>query len=615
MNKFQRSRLLLLFCCLTASAGCADEVPISPSISTIPGDFYTERPTLQCLGFRWYISGDANRNGQVHVSYQGAGEKMWKESLPLLRINGETSMRGDKAGEWTAPNMFAGSILNLTPNTSYIVKLSLSDPDGGQAEKTVTLKTRAEPQAFAKGRALHVYPPQYSAAKTEPAFNGLRAAYLQAQPGDVILLHAGEYKIPEDKKLDRTDYILDKSGTIDKPIVFRGAADGEAILEGDGALKLIDCRHADYHYFENITLRGADHLLYAGSGDQGCTGLVVRHCKFDDAGFPIFATSMCCRDFYIADSTFHGPAQQWTPRKLSDEKYGQTHAVWIAGQGHVVCYNRIDSYWDGIDLVGGRPPAERDQQNAAVDFHHNLLSRFADDGIEMDYGVHNIRVFDNFIYNTFMGISAQPVYGGPGYIFRNVVYNATRSPIKPNQWPAGLMLFNNTFVVHGSAGRWAAMWQNTQLYNNLFFGTDGGAGVIWTGTPTPETTRMDYNGWYFFKSGEANPIWWKFSQPTQLPNSSTPQEEGTFADLTTFAHYSGYEKNGMAVGYSAFVKVTPPSGEEQPLPELDFRLSAGSKAIDAGKVLPTITDGFVGKAPDLGAYETGQPIPHYGPRS
>lgn len=34
----------------------------------------------------------------------------------------------------------------------------------------------------------------------------------------------------------------------------------------------------------------------------------------------------------------------------------------------------------------------------------------------------------------------------------------------------------------------------------------------------------------------------------------------------------------------------------------------------AGVELPTITDGFIGKAPDVGAYESGLPVPHYGPR-
>ena len=31
-------------------------------------------------------------------------------------------------------------------------------------------------------------------------------------------------------------------------------------------------------------------------------------------------------------------------------------------------------------------------------------------------------------------------------------------------------------------------------------------------------------------------------------------------------------------------------------------------------VLPTVTDGFTGSAPDLGALEVGVAAPHYGPR-
>ena len=39
----------------------------------------------------------------------------------------------------------------------------------------------------------------------------------------------------------------------------------------------------------------------------------------------------------------------------------------------------------------------------------------------------------------------------------------------------------------------------------------------------------------------------------------------------------------------------------------DFRPQAGSPLVDAGKVIPGITDGFQGKAPDIGAYESGSP--------
>jgi hypothetical protein len=68
---------------------------------------------------------------------------------------------------------------------------------------------------------------------------------------------------------------------------------------------------------------------------------------------------------------------------------------------------------------------------------------------------------------------------------------------------------------------------------------------------------------------------------------------------------------------NAFVNVKP-TDEANPrtlyLPEsLDFRLRPRSAAIDKGVELPTITDGFKGKAPDLGAYEFGTAPPHYGP--
>ena len=47
----------------------------------------------------------------------------------------------------------------------------------------------------------------------------------------------------------------------------------------------------------------------------------------------------------------------------------------------------------------------------------------------------------------------------------------------------------------------------------------------------------------------------------------------------------------------------------------DFSLATGSSAIDAGKILPGITDGFTGAAPDIGAYEQGQATPQYGVRN
>ena len=36
--------------------------------------------------------------------------------------------------------------------------------------------------------------------------------------------------------------------------------------------------------------------------------------------------------------------------------------------------------------------------------------------------------------------------------------------------------------------------------------------------------------------------------------------------------------------------------------------------MDAGVRIPTVNDGFTGRAPDLGALELSAPEPHWGPR-
>ena len=48
--------------------------------------------------------------------------------------------------------------------------------------------------------------------------------------------------------------------------------------------------------------------------------------------------------------------------------------------------------------------------------------------------------------------------------------------------------------------------------------------------------------------------------------------------------------------------------------DLNFQLKPSGKAVDAGEVIPTVNDGFAGRAPDLGAIETGKPAPRFGPR-
>ena len=91
----------------------------------------------------------------------------------------------------------------------------------------------------------------------------------------------------------------------------------------------------------------------------------------------------------------------------------------------------------------------------------------------------------------------------------------------------------------------------------------------------------------------------------------------TYDTLADYQKASGQDAHSVTVGLDAFVNVKPTDETDPrtlyPPENLDFRLRPRSAAIDKGMELPTITDGFKGRAPDLGAYEFGSTPPHYGP--
>ena len=93
-----------------------------------------------------------------------------------------------------------------------------------------------------------------------------------------------------------------------------------------------------------------------------------------------------------------------------------------------------------------------------------------------------------------------------------------------------------------------------------------------------------------------------------------------YATLADYSRGSGQDRNSLLVDYDIFMRVPmldaqgPDVQKVYAAGEFDFRLKPGSAAVDRGTSLPGVTDGFAGRAPDLGALESGAPVPHYGPR-
>jgi hypothetical protein len=105
------------------------------------------------------------------------------------------------------------------------------------------------------------------------------------------------------------------------------------------------------------------------------------------------------------------------------------------------------------------------------------------------------------------------------------------------------------------------------------------------------------------------------------PERTARLDSRSFATLAEFSAATGNDRNSVLVDYDIFVNVRRLDAQDfasvqrlYDAKDFDFRLKPGSAATDRGLILPTVTDDFSGRAPDLGALETGQPVPHYGPR-
>ena len=620
-----------------------------PDDTVVPQGFYVERPTLNNAGFEWHVSGDDNHNAIVTVRFREVGESKWREGLPLLRIQREKIWGHEQRDVYETPNMFAGSLFGLKPATTYECEFTMEDPDGliGGSKHIEKITTRTVPKPYKHGKVYHVYPLGYEGPRQQPAFTGLNEAYYgyngsgdwwlysepRVKPGDTILIHAGlykgeRYKYANPLGLDfHGTYVLTQDGTAERPITIKAAGDGEVIFDGEGNYRLFDVMAADHHYFEGLTIVNTEIAFYAGlKRVLGCSGLSVVNCKMDKVGQGVMTHWAKSNDFYIADNTMigmhdrtrvHGWAGVENPAPITSY-----NAVKVYGQGHVVCHNYIAYYHDAITIdTHGRPEGGPGEHCASIDIYNNDIFLMADNFIEADGGAHNIRIYNNRGINVYhSALSGQPVFGGPAYYIRNVVHTSGDG-LKFSARPSGLVVYNNTFCTETRVRQYS----NGLFRNNLFLGHLPDQPTLSSMSYTSYTS-FDYNG-YRIKPN-AQPLF-QWAQPTDrlrdftLTSSGTKDDPGKgtqwFQSLEAFSAATGQEKNGVMLDYDVFERVEPLDPNDRSrvykLADLDFRLREGSAAIDAGCELPTLTDGFVGNAPDLGAYERGKPLPHYGPRT
>ena len=230
--------------------------------------------------------------------------------------------------------MFAGSILDLEPDTAYEVQFVLADPDGvrGEARKIVTVRTRPEPKPFAGGRVFHVYPPGFKGQKIEPSFEGLMCAYNLTCSG-TDWATAGRPRVQPGRHDPRARRALqvqparvherpgrEPHGAARRHLLPDGRRHGRAADRDQGRRRRRRRSSTATATSTSSTSRPpttptskasrsgtpTSRSGPARSSSIGSKGLTVKKCRFENVGAGVFTNYSGSSNFYIADNWFIG---------------------------------------------------------------------------------------------------------------------------------------------------------------------------------------------------------------------------------------------------------------------------------------------------------------------
>jgi len=510
-------------------------------------------PTFNCFSIYWSPQGGgADRACAVH--YRVAGSHEWREALPLWfdARNGE----------------YRGSIVDLSPDTSYEVELRL-----GGAARVVKTRTWSE---------------RFPVAKTIP--------------------------LPEHS--DRP-LVIEQSGTPQGYVLYTFAKGKAATIDVNGAAD--ECVQIKASY---VILRGVILKRAAISGiniEDGSHDLVIEQCDISgwgrvepdgwghdyDAG--VFARGSGIKRVILQRTKIHHPrsdSNSWKEHRNTNDDGGwhpqgpQGITFCSTGGNHVIRYNEVysDEEHRFNDCLGGEENFSYvGFPNRDSDIYGNKLSECWDDAIESEGGNSNVRIWGNYITNTFVKIAIASVSVGPIYIWRNVAGTSRESPLGTSDEDE-----HGPFLKAGSRNRFNGgkifVFHNTLLQAPPPPGLHKTLGC--------NIGLSSYGGEVLNMTSRNNILFIRSDSSSSIGDRTTSSTNDFDYDL-----YSG-EINASGSqevhGIHGRASYDPTNGPDR------FRLAPGSPGYDAGVRIPNFNDDLAGAGPDMGADEAGAPALEFG---
>ncbi len=259
-------------------------------------------------------------------------------------------------------------------------------------------------------------------------------------------------------------------------------------------------------------------------------------------------------------------------------------AILVRGHvGTIVRDNIVHDFFNGI-FTGSSAAGISAYSEVAfdVDVYHNYIHNIADDALEPEGACVNHRFRSNTIDQSFVGVSIAPVTQGPTWVLRSTFTDYTGRAIKLASKSDGIaLIYHNTFWTTSPNVNDADLItpvSNVKMRDNIFQGSGYSIYQVPKGALGIDA---DYNNWY-----------------SSMDEPHFKWDKVNYYSIAAFCTLSGLECHGR----DDLPGLANPTGG-------DFTLSPSSLDIDRGIQIPGIDDGFVGDAPDLGAFEYPVDLP------
>jgi hypothetical protein len=548
----------------------------------------TLTPTIECIGVIAHFTGDSNQNNFIKLEYRVSGGA-WLTGMDMYCDRSPKLTLSSGAVANTLQNTYRASIIGLTANTLYEVRLTFTDADGVTGINPVTAQVATRNDNPVVGN--HYY---YVSTSGRDSNNGadIEHPFLTIQkaadiviPGDTVLVRGGIYT---------GTTVVSRSGTALNYITFEPYGREQVILDAKNTKPNMFDISANYVRVKGFTLQNS-----AYSKEGGLIRLLgAAYCIIEDNTLidPAGIGGMNVRNG-ASNNLIQRNIIKVTTRKDPNQPTGIYG--WKPGGANVIRNNTFNSttiygLWDGI---GWGPENQTGYMNDS-DFNNNTITFTAaidpenwwdrDDGIQLDGDGVNVRVWNNRIENALTGFSACPCEEGPLYVFRNVIINSTGEEFKLGDSSFGREYFyHNTFYTINAADGYKqtnAGIGNLVSRNNIVC---AGRKVIEINYVLPNVNACSWDYDNLYTSYEP------------FAEYYSPASGGGASTLDGFRSI-GIMTHGFSEADNKFVNVAG----------ADFQLQGSSPDIDKGLIIPGFNDAdspwpYQGAAPDLGAYEYG----------